>query len=350
MLSQASCPGLTGPRSMSALLKMEPDPPELPAAVSASESTITALGSEQPAAKWAKRTDAPTTRFSRGAQKWSGGRISEEDKRAAMDSLLSDMEAASAKGPNAALLRTWQLSAPEPIVRGGPVGAWNLAVLGVFFLLREIEASLSLASSVTLNSVTKVVSWLLPWSKTDSAALTTTRERRCVCDANTIWLCPFHAAIRQMKFLKDTFGDESGTLPPGLPFFPSLKGEAVTKESVVKTIKEWHRRAGLSVVDADGSELLGGHSLRTGGAVLLASEGVHIYQIELMARWKSAMLIHYAKTAPLKKMSRDYVRNKVQQELHDRLMNWLELLRTSRTRALRGGPPSSSAQSSSLKG
>ena len=37
-----------------------------------------------------------------------------------------------------------------------------------------------------------------------------------------------------------------------------------------------------------------------------------------MARWKSAVLIHYAKTAPLKKMSRDYVHGKVQQE-HTRL-------------------------------
>ena len=199
------------------------------------------------------------------------------------------------------------------------MGAWNLAVLGVFFILREIELSLSLASSITLNFVAKVVTWRRPSSKTDSAALTTTREWRCLCDANTIWLCPFHAAVRQMEYLKDAFGDDNGSLPPGLPFFPTLKGEAVAKEAVVETIKEWHRRIGLSVVDADGNELLGGHSLRTGGAVLLASEGVHLYQIELMARWKSAMLIHYAKAAPLKKMSRDYVRNKVQQELHERL-------------------------------
>ena len=88
---------------------------------------------------------------------------------------------------------------------------------------------------------------------------------------------------------------------------------------MVETLKVWHCRAGLAVKDSDGNELLGGQSMRAGGAVLLSSEGVHLYQIELMARWKSAMLVHYAKTAPLKKMSRDYVRNKVQQELHSRL-------------------------------
>ena len=65
--------------------------------------------------------------------------------------------------------------------------------------------------------------------------------------------------------------------------------------------------------------VVGGHSLRTGGAVLLAAEGVHPYQIELIGRWRSPMLTHYARTAPLKKLSRDYVRNKVHEELHQRL-------------------------------
>ena len=191
--------------------------------------------------------------------------------------------------------------------------------MGVYFILREIEISLSLASSITLNLVTKIVTWLLPSSKTDCAALTTTREWRCLCEANTIWQCPFHAAVRQMEFLRERFGNADGELPPGLPFFPTSKGEAAAKETVVETLKVWHCRAGLAVKDSDGNELMGGHAMRTGGAVLLASEGVHLYQIELMARWKSAMLVHYAKTAPLKKMSRDYVRNKVQQELRSRL-------------------------------
>ena len=377
-------------------------------------STLARLAGPEPAPKWAKRADAPITRFSKGAQKWTGGRIPEEEKRAALESLVSDMEAASSKGPNAALLKTWQsvheswfgadgepafplsveklravgavfkargyrsfpnyltkakqqhirltgswpvlldlearqikrsvrrglgpsrqseplqlervaempsdlLSSPEPLVEDGPVGPWNLAVLGVYFMLREIESSLSLASSITLDFALKMVCWLLPSSKTDSTALTTTREWHCLCEANTIWLCPFHAAVRQMEFLKDLFGDENGALPAGLPFFPSVRGETVAKEAVVSTLKVWHRRAGITVVDSDGNELMGGHSMRTGGAVLLASEGVHLYQIELMARWKSAMLVHYAKSAPLKKMSRDYVRNKVQQELHSRL-------------------------------
>ena len=165
-----------------------------------------------------------------------------------------------------ATLPSEQLSEAEPLVRDGPVGPWNLAVLGVYFILREIEISLSLASSITLNFALKIVSWLLPSSKTDCSALTTTREWHCLCEANTIWLCPFHAAVRQLEFLKERFGDKDGNLPAGLPFFPTRGGAAAVKETVVETFKEWHRPAEIAVVDSDNNELLGGHSMRTGGA------------------------------------------------------------------------------------
>ena len=213
-------------------------------------------------------------------------------------------------GPSSRQSEPLQLEgvATAGLVRDG-VGPWNLAVLGVYFILREMKNSLSLASSITLNFALKIVSWLLPSSKTDCSALTTTRKWHCLCEANTIWLCPFHGAVRQLEFLKERFGDKDGNLPAGLPFFPTRGGAAAAKETVVETFKERHRRAEIAVVDSDNNELLGGHSMRTEGAVLLASE----------ARWKSAMVIHYAKTAPLKKMSRDYAHGKVQQELHTRL-------------------------------
>ena len=55
-----------------------------------------------------------------------------------------------------------------------------------------------------------------------------------------------------MEFLKDRFGGADGTLPAGLPFFPTLRGDAVSKEAVVETLKVWHCRIGLAVVDAEG--------------------------------------------------------------------------------------------------
>ena len=52
--------------------------------------------------------------------------------------------------------------------------------------------------------------------------------------------------------------------------------------------------------------MLGGHSLRLAGARLLSSAGLRLYQVELMARWKSPMLLHYAQTAPLKRLTQEY--------------------------------------------
>lgn len=49
----------------------------------------------------------------------------------------------------------------------------------------------------------------------------------------------------------------------------------------------------------DGRRGLGGHLLRLAGLQLLASSGLRLYQVELMARWKSSMILHYAQTAPL---------------------------------------------------
>ena len=194
------------------------------------------------------------------------------------------------------------LESASPLVPNGPVGPFNVAVLDTYFLLREIESSLSLATSVTVDEATKTVRWLLPSSKNDSA-----------------WRCPYHAAVRQRRILTDMFGNEAGNLPANLPFFPTREGRATSKEAVVETYKAWHRKCGTAVVDQEGNELMGGHSARTGGSVMLAGEGVHLYQIELLARWKSPMILHYARTAPLKMLSRDYVRNKAARDVSDRL-------------------------------
>eukprot|EP00439_Symbiodinium_sp_Y106_P052514 s2027_g7.t1 len=195
----------------------------------------------------------------------------------------------------------------------GPIGSYNMIVLSVYFMLREIESSLSLCSSVEVDEVALVVRWLLPSSKCDPLALNTTREWGCTCKANGCWLCPYHAAYRQRRMLVARFADSDGSLPPGLPFFPTEQGGTVEREAVVETYKAWHRAAGIAVVDGDGAELLGGHSARTGGAVLLAQEGVHLYQIELLARWRSPMLLHYARTAPLTTLTQDYVKAKNRQ-------------------------------------
>ena len=78
------------------------------------------------------------------------------------------------------------------------------------------------------------------------------------------------------------------------------------KVKAVETFEALHERLNLPYLDEDGNKLLGGHSMRLAGARLLSAAGLHLYQVELMARWKSPMLIHYAQSAPLKRVTQEY--------------------------------------------
>ena len=74
----------------------------------------------------------------------------------------------------------------------------------------------------------------------------------------------------------------------------------------IDTIRCCISKCGLPILDDQSRPLYGGHSLRTGGAVALASMGVDATRIEAMARWKSPMLLHYIKSAPLKSITKEY--------------------------------------------
>ena len=65
-------------------------------------------------------------------------------------------------------------------------------------------------------------------------------------------------------------------------------------------------RAGEPILDDDGDKLYGNHSWRTGGAVYLTSIGIDPYKVNLLARWKSPMITHYAKLAPSKAIASEF--------------------------------------------
>ena len=65
---------------------------------------------------------------------------------------------------------------------------------------------------------------------------------------------------------------------------------------------------GARTIDEHGRHLYGGHSLRTGGAHLLAAHGLDQVQIQALARWHSPMLGHYAGLAPLLSITSEYNR------------------------------------------
>ena len=147
---------------------------------------------------------------------------------------------------------------------------------------------------------------LLPASKTDTRALGCKRVWGCICKAKvSAYLCPYHAAVRQTDSLTETFPDRRDD--ELLPFFPTATGCTAEKEDVVRSLEAAYTLAERPTHDAEGLRLLGGHSLRIGGSRHLALKGLHTYQIELLARWASPMILHYARAAPLATITETYV-------------------------------------------
>ncbi|CAK0827555.1 unnamed protein product [Prorocentrum cordatum] len=212
-----------------------------------------------------------------------------------------------------------------PVTPSGPVSVGNITAASVFFMLRVIESPLTLYDNVIIDSDRQEVKWIRPGSKADPATLSTSRTRGRLCETVFSLARPFHAAKRQMERTHRSFTDLQGVIPPGLPFFPTMSGKTVQKEEGVATYETMRTMAGLPTQDADGNRLLGGHSARLGGARTLAPVGWHIYLFELMARRQSPMLIHYAKEAPLHKITQEFVEKK-------RLLLVIETLQALRVR------------------
>ena len=79
------------------------------------------------------------------------------------------------------------------------------------------------------------------------------------------------------------------------PLFPCADGSRTGKQAAVATIVELAKRVGQpTVCPASGGQLLGGHSMRTGGAQALAGLGVDPIRIQTMGRWKSDLVIRYS--------------------------------------------------------
>ena len=190
----------------------------------------------------------------------------------------------------------------HPLTDQGPIGPHQLVLVGTFFMLREAEASLLLTGNVKIDEMTQTVTLKLPSSKTDPAAASVDRSWGCLCGTHQVVGCPFHQSLQHMRVLRKRFGRNLCDIP----FFPTILGHTSEKHKVVETFELMHHRLGLEYLEADGTKMLGGHSMRLAGARLLSSSGLHLYQVELMARWKSPMLVHYAQTAPLKRLTQEY--------------------------------------------
>ena len=193
----------------------------------------------------------------------------------------------------------------DPVVDGGPVSPVQFATLGAFFLTREVEITCAAFVDVVLDRERSEITWRLPVSKSDQRALGTSRTWGCVCANDNALVCPFHAAVSHFAHL-EKLADSLSVSMASLPLFPGSDGGEINRAGAIATISELVKRTGASTHDASGKPLFGGHSLRTGGATTLAGLGLDSARIECMARWRSPLLLRYAKLAPLKTLTQEY--------------------------------------------
>jgi hypothetical protein len=108
-----------------------------------------------------------------------------------------------------------------------------------------------------------------------------------------------------------------GRLDPSLPLFPNFAGGFCTKESVVETFEFLAEKSGEELKDALGRRAFGGHSARVSGARYLASIGLELFKLMVLARWAGPTILRYVSEAPLAHITADVKRLIAGDELHD---------------------------------
>ena len=194
----------------------------------------------------------------------------------------------------------------DPVCEEGPVNPKALCVLGSFFLTREIEMSLAVVGNFRVREgpTGPEMEWRLPVSKTDPRAVSVTRTWKCLCQSTRVFPCPSHTAVDHLGELKTRFACD-GVLPDSLPLFPAVSGATTDKAKVVRTLECLAEMYGASLTDDLGRRAFGGHSFRISGSRMLASMGIELYKIALLARWASNIIMRYVSEAPLVTLSED---------------------------------------------
>ena len=148
---------------------------------------------------------------------------------------------------------------------------------------------------------TDTVFWRLSVSKTDPAALGCERSWGCICTQDGSLGCPFHAAVAQLTVLEATFPEAFAD--GSVPLFPTAAGKQVTDTDWMKFVDDLAAKVGELLCLPSGVRRYGKHSFRSTGAVILTSLRIELFRIQLLARWASPVIMHYARNAPLEALT-----------------------------------------------
>ena len=91
-----------------------------------------------------------------------------------------------------------KLNLDQQLAPGGPSWPVRSTLLAAWWLLREIEASRAKKKHITVVRELKRITWRLPSSKTDQAALGAERTHTCNCAFSPPEMCPYHLMVQHL--------------------------------------------------------------------------------------------------------------------------------------------------------
>ena len=186
-----------------------------------------------------------------------------------------------------------RLNLPQQLAPGGPSWPVRSTLLAAWWLLREIEASRAKKRHIKVEPELRRITWRLPSSKTDQAALGAERTHTCSCAFSPPEMCPYHLMV---QLLEERPHDDD-------LLFQDHLGERTTKSGWADTFQELARRLGLPITHGNGARAYTGHSARVTGARHLAASQVELWRIQLFGRWGSEVFLHYIQDTPLTQLN-----------------------------------------------
>ena len=152
-----------------------------------------------------------------------------------------------------------------------------LFLFGLVWMLREIEIAAFSTEDILVDYGGRKVTLIWRESKKDPEAKGMRRTLQCLCGPTCANECPFKVTVELLKAVENFNGTES-------PIALTRRRQTPSKDMV----KAWTRTFRMTV---------GGHSARRTGALSYIRAGWDVGQVAYLGRWKSNIILEYAKEA-----------------------------------------------------
>ena len=156
--------------------------------------------------------------------------------------------------------------------------AAHLFACGVHWMMREIEIAALTSKNVHFEDKNRLVTLVWTESKGDQEGASVSRTLQCLCPGACDMACPY-AVLEVLVNHACLQGNEGAALSV------CDNGNRATKAQLVA---DWRNLFGNSIT---------GHSTRRSGALQYIRDGWSVSQVAFLGRWKSSVILEYAKEA-----------------------------------------------------